>query len=117
MKAGKKDEEKRKVAYILPAEICEKLKKSAIENNHSIKDELILILRKYFDGSLVELYTMVKKTVAIYAETKDFTITEAVNYLATTKISAIEEMEDTVIEKANKDYEAAISDIKKDNAI
>ena len=48
----------------------------------------------------------------MYAEAKGFTVTEATNYLVATKISVIEEVEDTLIAKANKDYESEVSSLE-----
>ena len=124
MKANEEYKDLTRTTARLPKDVYQKIENQAKENRRSINDELIVILNEYFDGSFVKLDTTIKKTVAMYAESKGFTIAEATNYLVATRISVIEEIEDTLIAKSNKDYESEGSNanngmiqIQKDTAV
>ena len=116
MKTKKDNEKLIRITVPFTSELWNKVKESAPINRRSANDEVINILSEYFDGRLVKLDSIIRKVVERYAEKKGFTITEAANYLVSTKISAIEEVEDIIIKEANQDYEAEMINFKKQTA-
>jgi len=110
MKTNGEEKKVQAISYDIPVSLHKALSESAKKNKWTIKKELIQALEEYLDGSFVKLDPSIKKAVAIYAETNDFTITEATNYLVSTKLSVFEEVSEIIKIRANKDYEAALSD-------
>ena len=109
MKTKDEHEKTTRSTVPFPVDLWEKVKKEAKLHRRSANDELIFVLGEYFDEDLVRLEPSIKTIVAEYAKAKGRTITEATNYLVTTKISALEEIEDKIIAETNKDYEKGLS--------
>jgi hypothetical protein len=110
MKTKEEGEETTRSTVPFPVDLWEKVKNEAKHHRRSANDELIYILSEYFDGSFAKLDTTIKKAVVMYSEAKGFTVTEAVNYLVSTKISVTEWVQGIVIEEANKEYNAEVSE-------
>ena len=106
MKTNGEEKNVQQIAYDIPASLHKALSESAKKNKWSMKKELTIALEEYLGGSFVKLDPSIKKAVTIYAENRDFTITEAVNFLVASKTSVIEEVGDIIKAKANKEYEA-----------
>jgi len=110
MKAKGEDKSIQGIAYDIPVSLHKALSELAKKNKWSMKKELIQAIEEHIDGSSVKLDPTIKKLVEMFAEKNSFTITEAVNYLVSSKISVAEWFQDTVIEEANKDYKKQITD-------
>jgi hypothetical protein len=85
-----------KKTYLLPSEICNNIEKASKEHDRNINEEIIFILKEYFSDGLVKLDPTIKNAVEKYARNKGITVTEAVNYLVSTKISVMEWIQDTM---------------------
>ena len=105
MKTNDKDKKVQAISYDIPASLHTALSESAKKNNWTIKKELIHALEEYLNGSFVRLDPSIKKAVTMYAKAKKFTVTEATNFLVTSKINVMEWAQDDMIDEANKTHE------------
>lgn len=90
MKATNENEKLKKVGYRLPPDICDKLNEIAVINRRSINDEVIEILRDYFNMP-IKWEKWIIQTIKKIAIEKGYTISWAINYLVATRLNQLDE--------------------------
>jgi len=106
MKGKNNDKNIRKVGYELPAELCDRLKQSASENDRSINYELANILKNYFKMP-IRWEPWIVELIEKYAKRRKTSVSYTVNNILAGYFDEYGDRGDNIIEQPKNSFKTA----------